>query len=224
MRTDTARLAGGLYLVVVLTGLFSLLYVPSQVALSGDAPAVLARIQAAEPLFRWGIAAFIVKQVAFLLLPLALYRLLRSAGPAAATVMVALVVVSVPIALVALQGRVALLGLTQAALAPPQLALAVHLAVSDYRNGMLLTQLFWGLWLLPLGWLVLCTRVVPRLLGWCLLAGGLGYAVQVLGAVVAPQAASGIMDWLTLPAAVGEIGTCLWLLVRGAPRSGGFDD
>ena len=83
MCTD-ARRAGWLYLLVVLTGVFSLLWVPSQVPLGEGGAALLDRMRAHEALFRWGIAAFVVMQVAFALLPLALHRLLAPAGPRAA--------------------------------------------------------------------------------------------------------------------------------------------
>ena len=71
LRRD-GRLAGALYLVVVLAGLHCVAYVPGQV---GDS---LAQASAHAGMFRAGIASFLVMQVAFLLLPLALYRVLGS--------------------------------------------------------------------------------------------------------------------------------------------------
>ncbi len=67
-----------------------------------------------------------------------------------------------------------------------------------------------------LGWLVLRSRRLPRLLGVLLVLGGLGYVLDVLAELLVP----GYADWwisahLTLPASVGEIGTCLWLLLFG---------
>ena len=99
-----------------------------------------------------GIAAFLVMQVSFLLLPFAFYPLLRPAGPAAATAMVALVVVSVPVALVSLSARLDVLSLVTDARAavtmtPQQLHTEVLLASSRYYNGLTITRLFWGAWL-----------------------------------------------------------------------------
>lgn len=84
----TARIAGLLYLIVVLAGIFSIAYVPSQTQVAGDAAATVAKITANEGLFRLGIAAGLVCYLAFLLLPLALYRLLAPHGRTAATLMV----------------------------------------------------------------------------------------------------------------------------------------
>ncbi len=129
-----SRLAGFLYLVVVIAGFFSLAYVPSQITLSGDPRTAVSNIMASESLFRLGIAAFMILQVAFLLLPLVLFRLLRPVGEAMATCMVAFAVVSVPIALVSLSSRLdALSLLTDARYAamftPQQLQAEVLLAL-----------------------------------------------------------------------------------------------
>lgn len=218
---ETGRLAGALYLAVVLTGIFALAYVPSRIPTAGDPEALLATLQASESLFRMGIAAFLVMQVSFLLLPLALFPLLRPAGPAAATVMVGLVAVSVPIALVSLSGRLDALSLVTdaryaAAFAPDHLPTEVSLALGRYRSGLAITSLFWGLWLLPFGYLVLTSGRLPRILGGFLILGGLGYIVDVFADLLIPgYAESTLAGFVTRPAAIGEIGTCLWLLVAG---------
>lgn len=224
----TGRQAGVLYLIVVVTGIFSLAYVPSRIPLSGDASAVSGSILASLPLFRLGIAAFIVKQVAFLLLPLALYRLFEQTSRTMATLMVALAVASVPIALVSLAGRLDALSLLSdprfsATMSPQQLQAEVMLAISSYRNGMLITTLFWGLWLLPLGYLILKSALLPKVLGVLLVLGGIGYAIDMFGELLRPgYFDGGVWRFLTLPASVGEIGTCLWLLIAGVrrPRAG----
>ena len=72
------RIAGWLYLIVVVTGVFSLAYVPGQVFVSGDAHATATNIAAREALFRWGIFGFVLEQFAFLALALELHRVLRA--------------------------------------------------------------------------------------------------------------------------------------------------
>ncbi|MGW8127333.1 MAG: DUF4386 family protein [Stenotrophomonas sp.] len=126
-----------------------------------------------------------------------------------------------PLALAALSHRLQALSLLTDAdsaqlLSPEQRQQLAHAALKAYRGGMQLVRVFWGLWLLPLGWLVLRSRRLPRLLGALLVLGGLGYVLDVLAELLVP----GYADWwisahLTLPASVGEIGTCLWLLLFG---------
>ena len=211
LRRD-GRVAGALYLAVVLTGMFCLAYVPSQ---SGG---TIAEAAAHAGLFRAGIAAFLAMQVAFLLLPFALYRVFADVNRGAATLMVALAAVSVPIGLVAVTHRMEALSLleTAGANAADSANAAFALCLQRYGHGLRIASLFWGLWLLPFGWLVLRSGRIPRVLGLLLVLGGAGYVVQVFGGLVPGLADSALMGYVRMPAALGEIGSCLWLLVFGA--------
>ena len=176
------------------------------------------------------IAGALLFLLAFLLLPLVLYRLFRSTHHTAAVLMVALALAGIPIALVSVSHRLdALALLTDArfsqAFAPAQLQALAALSLEAYGNGLLVTRLFWGLWLLPFGYLVLKSGFLPRLLGVLLMLGCLGYMVNVFGELLVPDYFdTWIADYAGLPAAAGEIGTCLWLLLVGARRSKGNDD
>lgn len=160
------RLAGALYLVVVLSGLFCLAYVPSRTG------ATLLEARAQADLFRAGIAAFLLMQVAFLLVPLALYRVLADAGREAAVLMVALAVASVPVGLVAATHRMEALALVQGSAEDGTAQAAFAAAMERYGHGLRIASLFWGLWLLPFGMLVLRSGRLPRLLGGLLVLGG----------------------------------------------------
>ena len=206
------RIAGALYLVVVATGMFCLAWVPSQ--LGTDVADAAARIG----LFRAGIAAFMAMQVAFLLLPLALYRVLGDVDRRAAILMVALAAASVPIGLIALSHRMEALSLLDSTAAHATAAVDAAFAASlqRYGHGLRIASLFWGLWLLPFGWLVLRSARIPRVLGVLLMLGGIGYVVKVFGGLMPDFADSAFARYATLPAALGEIGSCLWLLAFGA--------
>ena len=206
------RIAGALYLVVVATGMFCLAWVPSQLGTGvADAAAHIG-------LFRAGIAAFMAMQVAFLLLPLALYRVLGDVDRRAAILMVALAAASVPIGLIALSHRMEALSLLDSTAAHATAAVDAAFAASlqRYGHGLRIASLFWGLWLLPFGWLVLRSARIPRVLGVLLMLGGIGYVVKVFGGLMPGFADSAFARYATLPAALGEIGSCLWLLAFGA--------
>jgi hypothetical protein len=210
-----SRLAGLLYLVVVAAGMFCLAYVPSRVATASDP---LAGIATHASLYRQGIAAFMVMEIAFLSLGLVLYRHFCQIGPQASRFMLAFVVASVPLALVALTCRLDLLALsTDPGIASAQERPAAAAAsMRACGHTLLVTKLFWGLWLLPLGLLIIRTKAIPRLLGALLLLGGAGYLFEVFASVLLPgYAGSSLAGHVRLPAAAGEIGTCMWLLVVG---------
>ena len=217
-----ARSAGLLYLVVVATGIFSLGYVPSQLNVAHDWSATIANILAHESLFRTGIAVFLLMQIAFLLLPLTLYRVLGDVSRGAAVAMVALATVSVPLSLVALGHRFDALSLLTDAdigktMAAAQLQAMAAQSLDAYGNGLIAARLFWGLWLLPFGYLVYRSGRMPKILGVLLMLGCFGYLAGVFGELLAPSRYPGslIAKYATLPASVGEIGSCLWLLAFG---------
>lgn len=217
-----ARTAGLLYLVVVVAGIFALMYVPSQLTIGSDPAAALASIRANEGLFRAGIAASLVCYLAFLLLPLALYKLLSPYGRNTATVMVALAVASVPLSVANLGHRLEILNLISGSdylrsMTPEVLAQQVMLSLKAYSKGMILNQVFWSLWLAPFGYLAYKSGILPKLLGILLMVGSAGYAAETFGTVlIADFARLPGTDLLSIPASLGEIGTCLWLCIMGA--------
>ncbi|MDR6841499.1 DUF4386 domain-containing protein [Pseudoxanthomonas sacheonensis] len=221
----TARIAGLLYLIVVLAGIFSLAYVPSQINVSGDATATVRNIVAHESLFRFGIVAGLICYTAFLLLPLALYRLLSPFGRQAAVLMVAFAVASVPLSFAVTLNKFDVLALLGGAdylqaFSAQELQARVMQALQSYRDGLLVAQIFWGLWLLPFGYLVYKSGILPRLLGILLMLGCFGYLIEFIGKVFFPgYAESSIADFVGLPGSIGEIGICLWLLLVGARES-----
>ncbi|MBS0215694.1 MAG: DUF4386 domain-containing protein [Proteobacteria bacterium] len=224
MRSQIAigRVAGALYLAVVLTGIFSLAYVPSRIPANGSIESFIAHVTTSEQLYRSGIASFLVNQVAFLLLALAMFALFRDVNRKAATTMAALACAGIPLALVGVAHRLDILALiapdVQAQTGDATVLHAqVAAALASYRSTLLVTNLFWGLWLFPLGCLVIKSRSIPRLLGAFLILGCVGYCINVFGTILIPgYRDSAFSDYATLPAAIGEIGTALWLLVMGA--------
>jgi len=216
-----ARLAGALYAVNILAGLFSLMYVPTHVIVHGDPAATLSRLVAGESLFRAGIAANVIAHVAFLLLPLALYALLSPVNGKAAVVMVALAVACIPIDFVAIANQLDVLSLLRhaavnPAAAPAQTQAAVWSLLGAYDNKLLVAEVFWGLWLLPFGYLVFKSGFLPSILGICLMLGCFSYLIDFFQRLLAPQI--NLPGYVMLPAALGEMGIALWMLVMGAGR------
>jgi hypothetical protein len=218
------RIPGLLYLVVVLTGMFSIAYAPGQLFASSDPAVVLSTLREDLPLLRATIVTGAICYIAFLLLPMSLYRSLSPRGRNAAVLMVAFVAVSVPISLANLGHRLELLALAEGHGAfgtwtEAQMHSSVSLAVHRYGAGQRTAVIFWGLWLIPFGMLILRSRLLPRALGVLLILGGVGYPVAILGSILSPAfSASPWSSWITLPATVGELGTCAWLLLRPLPK------
>lgn len=220
--SKTARLAGLLYLVTVVTGVFSLMYVPSQMSGHGNPAATVSNIVNSESLFRLGIAAGALQYVAFLILPLVLYKLLAQVNKNVAVLMVALAVASVPIDLMAVANQFDILSLLnndnyQTLFTSGQLHAKVMLLLDSYYNRILVAEILWGLWLFPFGYLVFKSGFLPRALGVLLMIGCFSYLITFFGQTLLPHYV--IPNFVMFPVMVAEIGTCLWLLVVGVRKT-----
>jgi hypothetical protein len=217
-----ARIAGLCYLVVVLTGIFSLAYIPSRLVADDDAGQTFRLISAEPGLFRLSIVSSVICYLAFMLLPLVLYKLFRPIQEIPAKLMVIFALASVPMALLNLQHQFDVLSNTSGegylkGLTTEQLQSQVMLSLSTYGHGLRMVQLFWGLWLLPLGYLIWRSGLIPRVLGILLMLGCAGYLVSFTCQALLPgYNQSSFSQYVRLPASIGEIGTCLWLLIMGA--------
>ncbi len=206
----TARFAGLIYLVVVLTGIFSLAYVPSKLIDWKDAAKTMEQIAASESLFRWGIASSFICYIAFLLLPLALYKLLKPVHEQAARLMVILAIVSVPISFLNMQHKFEVLTLIKGAdhlkiFDSVQIASQVMAQLNAYDDGILIVTIFWGLWLLPFGFLVYHSGMLPKILGVLLVLGCFGYLINFFGQVLIPGFSEmAIAGYITKPASTGR--------------------
>jgi len=221
MPTDrTARVAGLLYVLVVLTGMFVLLYAPGRLFVPGDATATAGRILDHQSLYRAWTVMELVSELIFIAVVLVLYRLLQQVNPVHAALMVLLVLLSAPLALLSVSYHVATLGLLRGGELlnvfdePARNALALLLLNLD-NLGTPVVVIFWGLWLIPLGFLVFRSGFLPRLLGVWLLLNGLAYVVLSLIGLLAPQAAEASTR-LAAPMLLGEPAFALWLLAVGA--------
>jgi hypothetical protein len=217
----TARLAGVLYLVMGLLGWFSIMYVPSVFVVRGDATATARNIMNGESLYRLGILSQLASQTIFIFLVLILYDLFKDVDRKYARLMVVLVSVSVAIEFVNCLNLIAPLILLSgadywSAFTKSQLD-ALALGFLGLRNsGINLVSLFWGLWLLPLGVLVIKSGFIPKVLGVLLIVACVGYVVGSVTSVVFPGQMHAV-SMVTLPlGGLGELAIVVWLIVKGA--------
>jgi hypothetical protein len=214
-----ARIAGLWYLGFTL-GPFYLLYVPSQTVVRNDAAATAARVLSHETLYRWGLFAETLGAVIFIGLSLALYRLFEDVDRHIARQMVALVLVSSALALVTVVFNAAALlvfrGGDAFASFDSQTREAIGMVLirmHGQANGI--NQIFWGLWLLPFGTLVVRSRFLPRWLGYWLVLDGIAWIVIAVTWFFAPDSTDSLFRYFQ-PVFVAEIAAMLWLLIMGA--------
>jgi hypothetical protein len=207
-------------MLVVVTGVFVLIYVPSRLDLHGSTAAAAASILAHQSLFRLQILVGLISELLFIAVVLVLYSLLEDVGRKAAAAMVGLVLLPSPLAFLSGAYQLATLALLRGGEVltafdrPQREALALLLLGLD-NQGAVVNQMFWGLWLFPLGWLVLRSGFLPRVLGGWLVLNGLAYVAISLTGVFSPEHMATVSNIL-FPVLMGEVAFALWLLAFGA--------
>jgi hypothetical protein len=217
----TARLAGLLYVAVAITGAVGIAIVPLTLIVRGDASATADRIRSSEWLFRLGIASELIAATTFIFLALALYRLFKGVDEGRARLMVILVLVSVPISFVNVLNEGAALVLLNgpeflSVFGRSQLEALALLFIGLHSQGFVVAGIFWGLWLLPLGALVIRSGFAPRAVGFLLILAGLGYLADTSMAWLLPQYRPPVSLAALSFEAVGELSMIGWLLITGA--------
>jgi hypothetical protein len=213
-----ARVAGLLYVLASIPGVFSLLYIPSHFIVSGDAAATASKILASEFVFRLGIVSEIVGFTGFIFVVRALHRLLVGVNKSHASLMVTLMLVSIPISLLNVLNEFAALALVRgtdflSVFDRPQRDALAMLFLDLHFQGFMVAQVFWGLWLIPFGLLVFQSGFLPRILGVLLIIACFGYLANSLDAFgLLPQVISRVIGQLT----ICELPIIFWLLIRGA--------
>ena len=215
-----ARFAGFVYLLLAIPAPFALLYIPATLYVRGDAAATIANIQASESLFRAGIVTSLAVHVIFLLVAFAIYRLFEGVNRTQAWLMVAFVVVSAAVGFLNDLHQIAVLILSSGAdflavFTKPQLDALALFFLRLHSHGIQANSLFWGLWLLPLGFLVYRSRFIPRIFGVLLILNGLAYMLSSVTYFAAPQYVDLVSRITIGPKFAGELPFLLWLLIKG---------
>jgi uncharacterized protein DUF4386 len=193
-----AQRAGLLYVLASSLAPFAYLYVPGVLLVQGDALATADHVRASENLLRAAIFAELYGVTILIFASLALYQLFKRVDPWNSTVMAVLMLVSVPISYVNALNLIAPLVLLKspaiaAVLDRGQVAAQVMVFLRLHDYGLVINQIFWGLWLFPIGVLVMRSGFIPRWLGVPLFIAGAGYVINSLGTLLLPPA----LRWIT---------------------------
>jgi hypothetical protein len=223
-----ARIAGILYLVVGIFGGFAIGYVNPKVYVPGDAATTAANMVANSGLVRIGVVADLLQATVFVFLAMVLYLLLKGTDKNATRAMVILVAIATAIMCLneVFQFSALLVAGDESyvtAFGAAGSNALVLLLMDTYHYGFLIAQIFFGLWLVPLGYLAYRSGMFPKALGVVLVVGGVSYLIDLLAAFLLPDLSKQIHGFLAIPPAIAEIGMVLYLLVVGVRTSSPSD-
>lgn len=217
--TRQARLAGVLYLALIICGIGSEVFVRSSLIVSGDAAATAGNILGAGTLFRAGFAADVIMLFCDVALAVLLYRLFRPVSPTLSLTAAAFRLMQAAIlGFNLLNYHAALLLLGGAGYAtsfePTQLHALASFFLDLHGHGYDLGLLFFGVSNLILGYLIVRSGYLPRLFGYALQAAAVVYLAGSFTRFLAPESLPLVQPAYVIPL-LAELGFCLWLLIRG---------
>lgn len=222
-RKKTAHLAGMWYLLLAIAGGFGTMYVPLNITVAGDAAATAQNIIDSGWMYRLSIVSLLAGNVFFIFLAIELHRLFEDVDSKQAYLLVTLVSVSVPITFLS---TLPLAAAEMAASGTNYLSVfeigeqnAITLwAVNLFDQGILLSKIFWGLWLLPFGILVIKSKFIPRIFGILLVLNCFAYLITTLAAIMEIQLID-VFTYILVPFLVmGEFAIMFWLLIKGVKK------
>src|SRR5712692_767911 len=215
-----ARVAGALYLLLLFAPL-RLIYIPSALFVRGNATATANNIAAHELLFRLGIVGDLFTGTMVIFVVLAFYRLFKGVDQSLAALVVILGGLTVsPIYFLNTLNDAAALMLARGAdflsvIEKPQRDALAMLFLRLHHQEVVAAEIFWGLWLFPLGILAYRSRFLPRFLGVWLIINGFAYLAMSFTGLLLPQYEDMVSN-IAFPAQLGELAFMLWLLIKGA--------
>lgn len=222
-----SRIAALLYFLNGLPAPFALLYVPSVLIVRGNAAATANNVRHSELLLRLGMAGELFSATVIIFAMVAFYRLLNPVSQKHAMAMVILMVVSVPISYLNVLNDLAVLTFARGpaflsgVFDKAQLDAFVLFFFRLHGQGIILAQIFWGLWLFPFAIAAWRSGFIPRFVSIAVTIAGCGYVISSSVSLFLPPSAQGIGDFATMLGA-GEF-AFLWLLFRGAKEPSNND-
>lgn len=217
-----SRLVGVIYLFILFSAPFSMLYVPSKLFVEGDAGATVNNIISSSLTFRLGFLADIITFLSEIVLTVFLYLLLKPVSRAlslvstsyrlAMTVLLGVNLLNYFFVLVLLSGASYLSGL-----GADQINSLVMLFINAHKHGENIWGLFFGFHLLVLGFLVFRSSYLPRISGALMMIGCFGFIIDGLRNFLVPnnEAISLVSGILLMLAFIGEVSFSFWLLLKG---------
>jgi len=213
----TARITGLLYLALAITGMVAYLVLRSKIYVADDAEATTANLIEFESFARWRIAFDFALVISQSLAALWFFKLYRGVNSFAAACLTAFGLVNAAIILVATAftitainvatGELGASGIDQAS----TVQLLYNLNDAAWGGG----NLFFGLWLIPMGYLAIKSGFMPRILGQILVIGGFGYIASAFVYYLAPDAPAAVSSVLTGVATIGEFWAIGYLIIKG---------
>ena len=220
---QAARIAGISYLLIYIVAALADFSMDGRASVVlGDVTTAVDNIVENKTLFRLGVAGWIVVMVIDVIVAWALYVFLKPVNRSLALLAAWFRLIYVAILGSSLVNHFSVLGL---------LSGADHLAVIEtshlhaqvmellyaHKYALLISFLFFGIHIFLLGYLILKSDYIPRIIGVLLVIASIGYLIDSFGNFLSSSYASNLpfLIFVGIPAVIAEFSLTLWLLFKG---------
>lgn len=210
---STARITGVWYLMVAITGMVGFLLLQARIYISDDPSKTLSNLVEHETLARVRLLFEFLIVVSQALAAVWFYKLFKNIRPVAAWALAVwgmMNSVAIMISAMAMGGA---LGVANSGQSVNEKIVLVSVFVQFIKNAWGVGSLFFGLWLIPMGYIVVSTKCMPVWLGRVLILGGAGYLISTCTLYMDVHGAW--VEMLVIPATVGEFWMIGYLLIFG---------
>lgn len=212
----TARIAGLLYFSQIPLGVFGIVYIPNNLFVPNNLSKTISNILANESLFRMSIVSAIICALVTTLTAYFIHKVLKPVDKTIARLIVVFTCVVTPITMLNELNNVAILLILKSneikmAFSTPQIHSAITFFIELHQYGLQITNIFFGLWLLPMGYLVIKSGYIPKIIGYLLLVTCFFYLFDFATFYLFPNFKITLSEYTWL----GEVLMMFWLLIKG---------
>ena len=216
----TARIGGLLYLIMIIAGGFAEAFVREGVTVYGDAVATAHNILASEQMYRFGFVADLITLICNCILSLIFYILFKPVNKNLSLLALIFSIVATAVMAVNLLNQLAPLLLLYntsylKAFTIEELQTLSLFFLNLQSQGYNISLLLFAFYFPIIGWLVYKSDFLPRILGVIYTMAGVGYLINSLAWFLFPGIAAHLFPYILLPAFIGEVSMCIWLIVKG---------
>lgn len=226
LKKKNARIAGVWYLAIAVFYSFSMMYVdsfydPNNISIT------INNLKSSYCIYLVGLASCLIGHICFLFLANSLYKLFKEVNKDLARKMLIFVIVGVSIAFLNRIFQVGALIITNTeyymtVFSESQINAVAMLFLDLHKHGEMIASVFWGLWLFPLGMLIIKSNVMPKSLGILMIGAGISYILSVFIFFFDPNTLVVLKPFFSVIETTAEVTFIIWLLVIGVREKKNF--
>ena len=209
----TARIAGVWYLVLAIAGVVGFLVLHPQIYVSGDLPQTVANLSKHETIARLRLLLEFAIVISQALAAVYFFKLFKDINHVASWALAAWGTMNAGVIMISAIAMGGAINVANTTLIMSDKLIMIQIFDQVIKNAWGVGSLFFGLWLIPMGYIVASSQRMPVWLGRTLILGGVGYIASAFLSYAGFRFSW--VDMLTIPATIGEFWMIGYLLVFG---------